>query len=414
MLFGMAGTTAAIAQQPDSTRARADSVLRAKADSALADSLALVKELERATAGRPAQPQGGGSTNSRLLPDLSVVGDLIFDLSREGSTQDDGSRFGIREIEVALQAAVDPYFRGDVYLGFSDEEGVSIEQAYLTATALPWQLEGRLGRFIVPFGKQNLTHRHDLHTIEYPWVLQRFLGPEGRKGTGGYLSKIFSPLGFYQELIVTVLDRFGEPAEDLTANEPSNQNLSGLGYTARLRNFWDLTRHANLELAASAGTGTLAQPVSGPSEFNAINARQSLLGVDVTYRWRPLQQGLYRSLIVQAEYLRQFNEPDPALPEGMSSDMYLGPRRAFDGAYLFARYQVSRRGHLGTRGDVVEDPMADGRTLYAASGYYEFFPSEFSKLVAGYERLWPQGEPSQGRLILQATFALGPHRPHPF
>ena len=144
------------------------------------------QQADTTTPPPPPPPQQAGPTNPRLLPDLSVVGDLMFDLSPKRSTQASGARLGVREIEVALQAAVDPYFRGDVFFGFNDEEGVSIEQAFLTATALPWQLEGRLGRFIVPFGKQNLTHRHDLHTLEYPWVLQRFLGPEGLKGTGGY------------------------------------------------------------------------------------------------------------------------------------------------------------------------------------------------------------------------------------
>lgn len=369
---------------------------------------------QQADTTRPASPGQAGPTNPRLLPDLSVVGDLIFDLSPKGSTQESGKRFGVREIEVALQAAVDPYFRGDIYFGFSDDEGVSIEQAFLTATALPWQLEGRLGRFIVPFGKQNLTHRHDLHTLEYPYVLQQFLGAEGLKGTGAYLSKVFSPLGFYQEAIFTVLDGFGEAAEDLTASEPANQDLSGLGYTARLRNYWDLTQNANLEISASAGTGKLPQPISASGEVNAINAHQSVIGVDVTYRWRPLRQGLYRSLIVQAEYLRQINEQNPDYPEGVTSDDYLGPRRSFDGAYLFARYQLSRRGHFGVRGDLVEDPAADGATLHAASGYYEFFPSEFSKLLAGYERVWRQGQAPENRLVVQATFALGPHRPHPF
>ncbi|HSR16249.1 MAG TPA: hypothetical protein VLL51_10875, partial [Gemmatimonadales bacterium] len=336
------------------------------------------------------------------------------DLSRKGSTQEDGSRFSVREIEVALQAAVDPYFRGDVYLGFNDEEGVSVEQAFMTATALPWGLEARLGRFFIPVGKQSTVHRHDLHTLEYPYVIQRFLSPEGLKGTGLYGSKIFSPFGFYQELIVTALDRFGESPEDLTPNEPTNASAKGLGYTARFRNYWDLTPQANIELSFSGATGRVSQPIEGGVDFDAVNARQSLFGVDFTYRWRPLQQGLYRSFILQAEYMRQFNQTDPALPPGVDQGQYLGPRRAFDGAYLFARYQLSRRGFFGVRGDMVEDPTADGQSLYAASAYYTFFPSEFSKLVAGYERLWPEGSASQGRLVLQATFALGPHRPHPF
>lgn len=76
-----------------------------------------------------AQQQGTGPTNPRLLPDISLAGDLVFDLSRR-STQEDGRRFSVREVEVAFQAAVDPYFRGDVFLGYSDVEGVAIEQAF--------------------------------------------------------------------------------------------------------------------------------------------------------------------------------------------------------------------------------------------------------------------------------------------
>jgi hypothetical protein len=409
------------AQTPDSARTDSVSRARARADSAAkADSIALMQELEQAAKASPpggtGTPRGQvpatGSTNPRLLPDLSVVGDLMYDLSPRGSTQADGSRLGVREVEVALQAVVDPYFRGDVFLGFSDLEKVSIEQAFLTATALPWHLEARLGRQLLPFGKQNTTHRHDLHTFEYPWVIQRFLGAEGGKGTGASLSKIFSPFGFYQEVIVTVNDRIAEPVEGLVPDTPTNKTLAGLGYTARLRNYLDLTQNANLEIAASAATSQVAQPVTTSAEFNAVNARQTLVGVDVTYRWRPLQQGLYRSFILQGEYLRQINEQNPDLPPG--SVTYLGPSQGYNGGYLFARYQVGRRSFIGARGDMVQDPEADGGTVTAGSGYWEFFPSEFSKLVAGMERVSPEGQSAYTRIILQATFALGPHKPHPF
>jgi hypothetical protein len=46
--------------------------------------------------------------------------------------------------------------------------------------------------------------------------------------------------------------------------------------------------------------------------------------------------------------------------------------------------------------------------------YLEWFPSEFSKLVAGYEAVSPSGGTLVNRLLVQATFSLGPHKPHPF
>ena len=415
--------SSAASAQRDTTR-RDTTAKRTPSDSArIADSIAVVRELERLQGEPRAKTQGqqpaqGQPTNPRLLPDISAVGDLVGDLSPKGSTQEGGERFSVREVEVAIQAAVDPYFRGDVFLGISDLEKISIEQAYLTATSLPWGLEVRLGRYLMPVGKQNTTHRHDLHTVDYPYVLQRFFSDEGLKGTGIYASKIFAPFGFYQELILTAVDRFGEPTEGLVTIEPVNKKLSGLGYSARLRNYWDLNQASNIELSFSGITGEREQPVLGGDPTLGTPARQSVVGTDFTYRWRPLQQGLYKSFILQAELLQQLNEKNPTLelPSGVSPDglAYGGPTRNFTGGYVLARYQLTRRGYLGARFDSFQDEAAEGSATTAASGYLEFFPSEFSKLMVGYERYSPAEGSATNRILLQATFALGPHKPHPF
>jgi hypothetical protein len=421
------GATAVGAQRPTPPRTRADSVARARADSAAAaDSIALMKALEEQKKEQRVDTLSGQGApgNPRLLPDLSAVGDLVADFSPDRSTQEDGARLGVREVELAVQAVVDPYFRGDVFLGFSDVEGAAVEQAYLTATALPWQLEARAGRFLLPFGKQNTTHRHDLHTFEYPYVIQRLLGEEGARGTGLYASRVFSPFGFYQELILNAVDGIGE-AEDLQALEPPNKLLSGLGFLARLRNYWDLDEATNVELSASAMTGRRLQPLSNSvivndTEVNAVVARQSTVGADFTFRWRPLQQGLYKSFILQAEVMHQINERESSLRGRIPANpvtggpFYEGPSRDFTGGYAFARWQLTRRLYVGARGDVVRDPEdVDGRTLSAGSGYLELFPSEFSKLLAAFERRSVAGV-GENRILLQATFALGPHKPHPF
>lgn len=405
------------AQPPDTTR-RDTTVRRTPADSArVADSIAIARELERLQNEPRARPQGQ-PVNPRLLPDISVVGDVVGDLSPDGSTQESGERFTVREVELALQAAVDPYFRGDVFLGFSDAEGAAIEQAYLTTSALPWSLEVRLGRFLMPVGKQNTTHRHDLHTVEYPYVLQRFLGEEGLKGTGIWVGRIFAPFGFFQELLLTAVDRFGEADEGLITREAVNEDLGGLGYSARLRNYWDLSRAANVELSFSGITGRREQPVAGGQPELATTARQTVIGADVTFRWRPPERALYRSFILQAELMRQVNERSPSLqlPDDVPTGdyTYAGPDRGFTGAYVFGRYQLTRRGHLGARFDVLQDEAFAGRTSTAVSGYFQFYPSEFSKLVAAYERFGAAEGKATHRLLLQATFALGPHRPHPF
>ena len=80
---------------------------------------------------------------SRLLPDISTVADLVTDFSPKGSTQEAPCRFCLREIELALGAAVDPYFRGDVYVGVSDAEGVSLEVELARGT---WSFRDSDGR----------------------------------------------------------------------------------------------------------------------------------------------------------------------------------------------------------------------------------------------------------------------------
>ena len=100
-----------------------------------------------------------------------------------------------------------------------------------------------------------------------------------------------------------------------------------------------------------------------------------------------------------------------------SSTAFGGPGRDFTGAYAFARWQITTRGFLGARYDWVQDPLDPaglGRNLTAGSGYLEWFPSEFSKLVAAYERYQAPGADGINRILLQASFALGPHKPHPF
>jgi len=408
LLLGIGGSLMA---QADTLRARADSIAKARADS-----IALVRELERMS--RDTTPRSAptgtqqGPTNPRLLPDFSAVGDFVGDLSPKGSTQEQLCRFCVREVELAVQAAVDPFFRGDVFLGISDLEKISIEQAFLTTTSLPYGLEVRLGRQLLPMGKINVTHRHDLHTVEYPWVVQKFLGDDGMKGTGVYVSKILAPFGFYQELILTANDRIGETPKDLVTQEPSNKELGGLAYHARFRNYVDISESANFELSASALTGKREQPfdfgATPPAPgVNAVNVRQGIAGGDLTFRWRPLEQGLYRSLIFQAEFMRQFNQR-------VSTSGYLGPNRDFNGAYGFARWQLTQRLFFGGRYDWLQDPEVKGETFTAGSGYLEWFPSEFSKLIAGYERTMPTGLDATNRVLFQASFALGPHKPHPF
>lgn len=417
------------AQQPDSVRA--DSIRRAEQDS-----IQLVRDLERISGDRrapaTAPPPALGPANPTLLPNISAIGDFVVDASPDGSTLEDGSRALMREVELGFQAVVDPYFRADFFLGVHGD-GIDAEEAYLSTLALPWSSQLRLGKFLLPVGKQNTTHRPELHTVEHSYVVGDFLGPEGLKGTGIWLSKVFAPFGFYQEIQLAAVDHFGgdehahadeaEEPEPITA-EPANRSLSGLGYAVRLRNYRDLTEAANIELSGSFATGKRAVHMEcvgpdAPDCFNGItgvNARQSIIGGDLTFRWKPLDRALYKSFIVQAEWMRRVNPaPDLPVPPAGNDVQLEEEARDYDGLYVFARYQLTRRVHVGGRYDWLQDPHAAGARISAATAQVTFFPSEFSKMVVALERVMPPpGEDGFFRVLLQTTFAIGPHRPHPF
>jgi hypothetical protein len=112
--------------------------------------------------------------------------------------------------------------------------------------------------------------------------------------------------------------------------------------------------------------------------------------------------------------MRQHND-QPALPSGLpAGGVYLGPTEETTGLYAFSRWQLSRRLFLGARYDWLEATTEAERDFSAISGYLQFFPSEFSKIVLGYEHLRPDVGDRVNRLLAQMTIAIGPHRPHPF
>ena len=196
----VAGDTTAVAD----TTAPADTMAAAAADTT--ESLAeiearLMGELGAADSAAPTTAPARGGGAATLNPDISLIADFLVDLSPDEATLEEGDRYQIREIEIGVQGAVDPYFRYDAFLGLHGD-GIEVEEAYATTLALPASLQARLGRFLLPFGKVNLTHRAELQMFDYPLVHREFFGEEGFSSTGVWGSWIGDPLGFFQELSI--------------------------------------------------------------------------------------------------------------------------------------------------------------------------------------------------------------------
>jgi manganese/iron transport system ATP-binding protein len=89
------------------------------------------------------------------LPDISVVGDIVGKLSNGGEAADK-NRLSIRGVEMALQGYVYPAVWANVIAAFHQHDGVmevDLEEAYVNFLRVYDNLNARVGKMLVNFGK---------------------------------------------------------------------------------------------------------------------------------------------------------------------------------------------------------------------------------------------------------------------
>ena len=83
----------------------------------------------------------------------------------------------MHESEASFQAVVDPYARADFFISFG-EEGVNLEEGFVTLTSLPGGLLTKVGKMRAAFGKVNSLHNHVLPWADRPLVINNLVGGE--------------------------------------------------------------------------------------------------------------------------------------------------------------------------------------------------------------------------------------------
>jgi hypothetical protein len=335
-------------------------------------------------------PAAPAQTSNYFNPSISVIGNFLA-VGGKNEIENLPSA-SLRESELGFQAIVDPYARADFFISFS-EEGANVEEGYLTFTSLPWDLLVKVGRMRTAFGKINTLHLHVWPWPDAPLPMVNLLGgEEGWSGDGVSVAKLI-PLGdTFSEATLQVFR--GESAGLFTAAKRSD-----LAFNGHYRVFRDLSDSTNLDLGFSYGFGPNGTSGDGTTRLSAL---------DATFRWKPLQTGLYRQLILRGELYRSGREQ----PQGTQDAV---------GWYVSGEYQLARRWWIGVRGEASEhaDDVAIKDTGGAAT--LTFWPSEFSQL-RGELRQRRYGGPNSvsaaaytaNEVLLQLQFAIGAHGAHPF
>ena len=323
-------------------------------------------------------PAAGAS--KALNPDISVLGTF---LSHAGDNLEGRDPIALDEVELALEAFIDPYAKGRFFIAVTPEE-VDIEEGYAQFVTLPWGLTAKAGKTKATFGKANTWHTHMRPWADQPLMVTRFLGEEGLADVGLSVSKaIDNPFGAFIEATGEIYSGDVEG----TFGRASNNDLL---YNAHLKFFRDLGENSNLEVGTSFTRGTLPEGV----------ASNGLAGVDVTYRWKPLARSHYQSLIARVEAL--------ANDRGDLEDTLYGGYASLD-------YQLARRWFVGVRFDRAD--RFDEDALFrddAISGTITFWPSEFSQVRGQVRRTRLGGDVEFNEFLLQLQFAIGAHGAHVF
>jgi hypothetical protein len=335
---------------------------------------------------------GGASALAKALnPDIGLIGTFLG--TAGGNRIRPSPSFEMAESELSLQAIIDPYARGDFFLSFG-EEGVELEEGYITFTALPAGLVAKAGKMRSAFGKVNPMHRHMLPWTDRPLVTENLLGgEEGITDAGFSVSRILpAPKGIFLEATGQVF-RGDSGAEEEPVFIASRQ--SDVSTVAHLRGYRDLTESTNLDLGLSFARGQ-----------NDAGSTTNIYGVDATLRWKPLRRAIYRSFIARSEFVwsQRRQQPEALLP---------AVQRAF-GFYTSADFQFNRRWTAGARYDWSERARNAFESDRGASALLTFRPSEFTELRGQYRftRFAEGVDANEFRLQLQ--FSLGAHGAHPF
>lgn len=341
--------------------------------------------------------------------------------------------FSLRSAELALDGAVDPYFKGlaTVALALAEdgETVVELEEAWAQSTSLPWNLQVKAGQFYAAFGRQNPQHAHEWAFVDQPLVLNRLFGPDGLRQPGAQVSWL-APTPFYSELMLGVFNNHnasflggaghahvhgeeGHHHSHLHGGEPVERGLRGPGdllFVPRASASFDLTDAQTLLVGASAAFGPND---SGP------HANTQIYGLDLYWKWRPANaEAGFPFVSFQTEGL--YRRYEAAEREAADENGLLPSETLRDWGFYGQLLWGFRRGWVaGLRGEFVsgnngafDSDLRRDRTRISPN--LTWYPTEYSKLRLQYNYDQRQREGDDHSVWLQLEFMLGAHAAHKF
>jgi hypothetical protein len=311
-----------------------------------------------------------------MNPDISFILDVAFawfsdDNLQTGAHDPIQNGFNLQQLELSISAAVDPYFRVDGNIVFS-QFGVEIEEFYGTTLSLPAQLQARVGQFLTRFGRTNNTHPHSWDFVDQPIAIGRLMGSEGNRGLGVELSWLM-PLPWYVELLGSATDASGEATARsfFGPNDLGVRSILDFEYTVAAKSFHPLSDDWSLYWGLSGAFGP-----NGTGRDN----RSEIYGADLYLKWRPVTRFSTQEVTFTAEaFYRRRQIPEDVLADwSMYASLFwkLALRWALAARYELGTPARGLDGDISQR-DYLDPEWTDRRHRVTAN--VTFFPTEFTR-----------------------------------
>jgi hypothetical protein len=336
--------------------------------------------------------------------------------------------FNARNIELAFDGAVDPYFEGFANIVFkldnNNQTEVEVEEVFLQTTNLPFNLQLKGGQFFTAFGRINPTHPHTWDFADDPLVHGLFLGPDGLRGVGAQMSWIV-PVPWYSQLIVAVQNGRGGTGYSFRNPGANGMFFGRLTTDREMRGLEDFVWVPRWENSVDLSpTQVVLAGVSGAfgSNDTGTNTRTQIYGGDFLYKWKSAHaEGGFPFVKWQTEVMYRRFEAG----RGMDDTFPVAETFHDWGMYSQLLWGFKKGWVAGVRGDYVDmqdskftdDPDRQSRSRVSAN--LTWYPTEFSKIRLQYnhdfidDSFFLAGRDVDS-VFLQFEFILGAHGAHKF
>jgi hypothetical protein len=158
--------------------------------------------------------------------------------------------------------------------------------------------------------------------------------------------------------------------------------------------FWVLSPSTDVDLGLSW--------INGSYEDTTTLMDRNLMGAEVAFTWRPPARARYRGVTLRGGVM---------VLDGLVPSAQTGAADRASGLWAALETRVGESWLVGARADRTESPLDADQTAWLLSPTLTWWQSEYVRVRLEYDLLGRSYiATNDGQVLLQVTFAMGPHK----